>query len=99
MANDEIARHISYNLTVKIKPLDTSKEAQKIQREALRKLTPNQRIKMVFELTDELYSIIVAGIRARHPEFTEEDVIRERNRILWGDELYKAVYANKEKTH
>ena len=84
---------------MKTRPFDTSKEALEIQRQVLRRLSPARRIKMVFELTDELYSIIVAGIRARHPEFTEEDVIRERNRILWGDELYKAVYANKEKTH
>ena len=82
---------------MRTRPLDTTKEALEIQRQALRNLSPTERLRMVFELTDELYNVIVAGIRARHPEFTDEQVIRERNRILWGDQLYNAVYAKMDK--
>ena len=82
---------------MRTRPLDTTKEALEIQRQVLRRLSPARRIEMVFELTDELYRIIVAGIKARHPEFKEEQVLRERNRLLWGDDLYTTVYGNRDK--
>jgi hypothetical protein len=32
-----------------------------------------------------------AGIRARHPDYTSNDVEEALARLLWGDELYRAA--------
>jgi len=40
--------------------------------------------------------IVEAGVRNRHPEYTPEQVRVARNRIWWGDDLFRQVYPGVE---
>ncbi len=59
-------------------------EAERIQVLGLRKLTPGQRVEIAFKLTDLVLRFARGGIRAGHPDFSEEEVERELRRRLFG---------------
>ncbi|MGA2093578.1 MAG: hypothetical protein ABSH16_09250 [Sedimentisphaerales bacterium] len=76
-------------------PADTTLEAHRKQVEILRKLSPQSKALMAMELTDNIRQIAIEGIRSRHPEFNEKQVMRELLRMLVGDELFKKIAAAK----
>jgi hypothetical protein len=45
-----------------------------IYMQALRRMTPEQRLLKAFELTEMSHELLRAGIRRRFPEASEEDV-------------------------
>lgn len=72
-------------------PSDTTFEAAKKEFEILRKLGPDARARMTFELSDNLRDLVEAGIRHRHPDFDEKKIIREVLRLMIGNKLYKQI--------
>ena len=46
-----------------------------------------KRVPLATEMADEAKLIAVAGIRARHPELSDDDVASEWLRLLHGDEI------------
>jgi hypothetical protein len=76
-------------------PRDTTLDAHKKQVEILRKLSPERKALLAMELTDNIRQIAVEGIRTRHPEFNEKQVMRELLRLIIGDELFKKIAAAK----
>lgn len=74
-----------------IVPSDTTLEAARKEFEVLRKLGPQVRARMTFELSDNLRDRIKAGIRHRHPDFGEEEVKLEVLRLMIGNKLYKQI--------
>jgi hypothetical protein len=70
-------------------PVDTSIEAARKQFEILRRLDAETRLKMAFELSDNLRSIVEAGVRLRHPQYGEQKVNRQVMRLMIGDFLFK----------
>lgn len=54
--------------------LDTSPAARQHQREAFRRMTPEERVAFAVEMSDEIRSITEAGIRSRHPEYADDEV-------------------------
>lgn len=72
-------------------PSDTTLEAAKKEFEVLRKLGPEVRARMAFELSDNLRDRIKAGIGHRHPDFGEKEVRLEVLRLMIGKELYKQI--------
>lgn len=78
------------------RPADTSPEAARIEREALERLGPQGRAKLTFELIEQMRMIVEAGVRARHPDYTPEQIRLARNRIYWGDDLFRQVYPGVE---
>src|SRR5262249_8370023 len=77
-------------------PADTSPEAAWVQVQAFRSMPAQKRLRMVFELSDSLRSIVAAGVRSRHPEFTAEQVKLEVIRLTLGEELFRKVYSRQE---
>ncbi len=71
--------------------LDTTIEAARKQLEILRKLGPEVRIKLAFEMSDNLRYAVEAGVRYRHPEFNEKKVNLEVMRLMIGDRLFKRM--------
>ena len=63
---------------------DTSPEAAVIHRKILRRMTPEQRIKMALEMSESMRSVARAGLRYRHPELSEEELSRELMRLMYG---------------
>jgi len=72
-------------------PADTTVDAARKQFEILRRLGPEVRLKMAFELSDNLRSLVEAGVRLRHPDFDEQRVQQEVLRLMIGDELFQEV--------
>ena len=50
--------------------------------EILRKQTPEQRLKQAFNIWNSARVIVGGAVRQQHPEFTEEQVMREIARRL-----------------
>lgn len=70
---------------------DTRDEAARILLERTRSLSPSQRFEEGVKLCKTARAFMRAGIRARHPDYTSNDVEEARARLLWGDELYRAA--------
>jgi len=72
-------------------PSDTTIEAARKQFEILRRLGPEVRAKMAFELSDNLRSLVEAGVRQRHPDYDEQKIKQEVLRLMIGEELFQRV--------
>jgi hypothetical protein len=70
---------------------DTSTKARRVQVEALRRLDGPTRLQMALRMSDDSRDVTLAGIRHRHPDWTDDDVHRELLRLLLGRELATAV--------
>ena len=73
-------------------PADTTIEAARKQFEILRRLDAETRLKMAFELSDNLRSIVEAGVRLRHPQYDEQQINRQVIRLMIGEALFKQIY-------
>ncbi|NQT04348.1 MAG: hypothetical protein HQ580_20145 [Planctomycetes bacterium] len=78
-------------------PADTTIEAVRKQFEILRRLGPEVRLKMAFGLSDNLRSIVEAGVRGRNPSYDEQKTKQEVLRLMIGDVLFKQIYPDIEK--
>jgi hypothetical protein len=74
-------------------PMDTTIEAARKQYEILRRLSPEVRLKMAFQASDNLRNIVKAGVKMRHPDYSRQQVNREVIRLMLGDFLFKKVYS------
>jgi hypothetical protein len=48
--------------------------------EIYRRMTPEQRMKIALDMSDEMRRISLNGIRARHPEMSEQEALEE---LIW----------------
>jgi hypothetical protein len=74
-------------------PRDTTRDAFLRQIEILRRLGTEGRMAMTFELSDNLRSLVGAGVRQRHPDWDDRTVEREVIRLMIGDDLFRRAYA------
>jgi hypothetical protein len=77
-------------------PADTTNEAARKEFEILRRFKPEARAKMAFELSDNLLSIVEAGVRFRHPDYSEQKIQQEVLRLMIGESLFKQFYPDIE---
>ena len=54
-------------------PQDTSPEVQKLMDDALRRMSPAEKISRMAALTDLVHSFALAQIRAEHPDESERE--------------------------
>ena len=73
-------------------PTDTSAEAAEERRRILRRMTLDQKAAQISELSEVLRDTMIAGVRFRHPEYTEAEARWATIRHLLGDELFAAAY-------
>jgi hypothetical protein len=71
---------------------DTTAEALAVQFRVLRRLGPAGRLAMMFELSDNMRSLVEAGVRHRHPDRDNRTVEREVIRLMIGDDLFRQAY-------
>jgi hypothetical protein len=74
------------------RPRDTSDLAHGRQREALRAMAPEARVALAAALSDEIRAVAAAGIRARRPGDSGEQVAMAFARIVLGRDLADAAY-------
>lgn len=70
---------------------DTSAAARRVQVEALRRMGGPKRLQLALEMSEESRQVTLAGIRHRHPDWTDAAVHRELLRLMLGRELATAV--------
>jgi hypothetical protein len=63
---------------------DTSTAAHERQREAFRRMTPEQRVALAAEMSDEIRYVTEAGIRHRHPAYADDEVRAALAAIVMG---------------
>jgi hypothetical protein len=73
-------------------PHDTSPEAHEAQMQAYRRMGPEVRVRIGFRMSEDVREIAAQGIRSRHSEYTERQVRVALFRLLYGDELTRAVW-------
>jgi hypothetical protein len=72
-------------------PSDTTVEAMRKEFTILRRLGPQVRARMAFEMSDNLRRIVEAGVRNRNPDFDQKKIGLEVIRLMIGDELYRQM--------
>ena len=75
-----------------MRSLDTDAEAEKIQLEIYRRMSPEQRLEIGLELSALSRHLLREGIRMRHPEYSAHDVHFASIRALITPELFRAAY-------
>lgn len=78
-------------------PADTTVEAVRKQFEILRRLGSEVRLKMAFEMSDNLRRIVEAGVRGRHPDYNEQQIKQGVLRLMIGERLYREAFGDKTK--
>ena len=76
-----------------MKPLspDTSTDAQRVQFELLRRLSPAQKLALAFELTDTMRELILADLRHRFPQAGDVEIKRRFiARVLLREDVIRA---------
>jgi hypothetical protein len=77
-------------------PHDTTPDAYWAQVEALRRMGGRGRSEVMFRLTDMARKTAMAGIRSRHPNYDEDQVLRAFARLVLGDALVREVWPDKD---
>jgi hypothetical protein len=73
-------------------PADTTPEAWAVQVEIFRRMDPSRRLELALRMSDSLRRVTAAGVRARHPEYTDEQVRLAVIRLGLGDEWFARAY-------
>jgi hypothetical protein len=66
--------------TISAMAFDTSPAMTEAQNQLYREIGPAGRARIAAEMSDMLRDLAVAGVRLRHPEYDEEQVLAE---VLW----------------
>ena len=77
-------------------PADTTPEAARVQFEIFRHMPANQRLELAVRMSDALVATVAAGVRSRHPEYTEAQVRLAVIRLRLGDALFQKAYPGPE---
>jgi hypothetical protein len=76
---------------------DTSPEIEAMQIEAWRAMTPGERLTLVANASRSLRRLALAGLRARHPDATELELVHRFAIQTLGPELALRVYPGIER--
>ena len=63
---------------------DTTPRAEAIQLQLYREAGPSRRAQIAVDLSDAVRATALAGIRRRHPEYSEHDVASMFLRVVYG---------------
>lgn len=75
-----------------MRPRDTTPESHQAQLQAYRRLGAGGRARLAAQLSAATRELTRAGIRARHPAYSEEEVELAIRRLLLGDELFRRAW-------
>lgn len=74
-------------MTTPVYTTDTSAEAEAVQLDLLRQMTPQQRIEKMCGLSNRVREMAFQAIRRRHPESCEEDIRLKFIELTYGQAL------------
>ena len=76
-------------------PSDTDFAAHHLQRQIYLRLGGRERIAIAFRLSDAVRRLAIAGIRQRHPDYTDSQAERAFARLSLGDDLVRAIWPDR----
>jgi hypothetical protein len=76
-----------------LRALDTDRAADRWQLTAYQRMRPAERVAAAMRMSEEARGVSSAGIRARHPTYSEQAVRLALLRLLLGDELFGRAFA------
>lgn len=76
-------------------PDDTTAEAHATQLRVYQSMGGAARVAIAFQLSDAVRRVTMAGIRSRHPEYSDDEVTRAWARLTLGDDLVRAVWPDR----
>jgi hypothetical protein len=77
-------------------PHDTQPESAARQFDALKKMDINARAEMTFQLSDNLRSIVEAGIRQRHPDYSPEQITQAVLSLVMDKDIVRQAFGGRE---
>lgn len=73
-------------------PPDTAPEAALVQAAAFQRMSPERRLEIALQMSEDLRQLSAIGVRGRHPEYTDDQVRLAVIRLWLGDDLFHEVY-------
>lgn len=73
-------------------PGDTDAATLRMLDELYARMSPAEKLERVAELSVGASRLALTGLRARHPDLTEEELLLRLAEIRLGSELFEAVY-------
>jgi hypothetical protein len=83
-------------MNFKIVSQDTTLEAARIQFSIFRRIGIAGRAQMAIELSDNLRKLVEAGVRHRHPDYSDKMVQLAVHRLTIGEKLFHELYPGVE---
>lgn len=77
-------------------PKDTTLEAARIQYAIWKKMGMEERLKLAFQMSEDMRRVLADGVRHRHPDYTVEQVELAVKRLLLGDKLFREAFPGKD---
>jgi hypothetical protein len=77
---------------MKMSPLDTTPEAERVQLEAFRRMGPEKRLQADIALSPMGRELLAEGVRRGHPEYDERQVKLATIRLTLPEDLFSAAY-------
>ena len=74
---------------------DTSLAAAAIQYDILRKMSAERRTMLMAEHCNAMYQNTLAGIRDRHPEYTDQEARLSMAKMILGEDLFREAYGRR----
>lgn len=74
------------------RPADTSEDAYRRQIEIWRGMTGSQKVALGWQWSRHVRATLEAGIRSRHPDYTDDEVRLAAIRRELGDRLFAQAY-------
>jgi hypothetical protein len=71
---------------------DTTPEAEAVQIEIYRRMSPGRKLALVEEANRTARALALAGLRQRHPDAGPEELFRRLMDLTLGEELAAEVY-------
>jgi hypothetical protein len=76
-------------------PSDTDPAAHQLQRQIYLRLGGSERLAIAFRLSDSVRRLAQAGIRRRHPDYTDAQVEQAFARLRLGDAVMRAIWPDR----
>ncbi len=87
-----LARRLPVLYDHEVTTADTSAAAHAAQIAAIRRLSPEARVRIAAEMSQAAREISLEGIRRRNPALTDDEARFELARLLYGDDLARRAY-------
>ena len=75
-------------------PADTTEDVWRLQMAAIARRSGEERLEEWFELNRAVARMEADGIRQRHPEYDDHQILLAQARLRYGDELVRDAWPN-----